>query len=63
MLLKFDLHKRLGVSAFIVTARYPATSRTTHEENIISFVVWLVTVIFVKSQLSSKSLFVRECWK
>jgi hypothetical protein len=31
----------------IVTARYPATSRTTHEENILLFVVWLVVVIFV----------------
>jgi hypothetical protein len=26
-----------GGCIFIVTARYPATSRTTHKENIISF--------------------------
>jgi hypothetical protein len=52
-----------GGCIFIVTARYPATSRITHEENILSFVVWLVAVIFVKSHLPSESLFVWERWE
>jgi hypothetical protein len=47
-----------GGCIFIVTARYPATSRTTHEENILSLLTRrsnFCQVTIVKSE------FVREC--
>lgn len=60
MLLKFYLYeiKLGGGCIFIVTVHYPASSWTSHEENIFSFVMWLVALIFVKSKLTSESLFV-----
>lgn len=44
---------------FIGIVQYSATSQTTHEANILSIVVSLLVVIFVKSHLSDNRLFPR----
>jgi hypothetical protein len=63
MLLKFCMYKRLGRVHIYSNSALAIHFTGYHEENIISFVVWLVAVIFVRSHLSSKSLFGRECWE